>query len=66
MSDGAMLAVDSREADELVVLLANLLEVAQQLSPGPERTAAFEQIKNFQQRTARLLARGATASPSAS
>ncbi len=40
---------------ELVMLLANLLETAQQLSPGPERTAAFEQIRDLQRRLGALL-----------
>ena len=35
---------DGTDVQELVVLLAKLLDTAQPLSPGPERTAALEQI----------------------
>jgi hypothetical protein len=44
MSDGAMEVPDGTDVQEPVVLLAKLLDTAQLLSPGPERTAALEQI----------------------
>jgi hypothetical protein len=55
MSDGAREVPDGTDVQELVVLLAKLLDTAQVLSPSPERTAAFEQIRGFQGRLASLL-----------
>jgi hypothetical protein len=55
MSDRAMEVPGGTDVQELVVLLAKLLDAAQLLSPGPERTAAFEQIRDFQRRFAVLL-----------
>jgi hypothetical protein len=40
---------------DLFLLLAKLLDTAQQLSPGPERTTALRQIGRFQQRLALLV-----------
>ena len=47
---GAAQQVPISDVRELVILLANLLDTAQQLPRGPERTAAFEQISDFQRR----------------
>jgi hypothetical protein len=55
MSDRAMKVPGGTDVQELVVLLAKLLDAVQLLSPGPERTAAFEQIRDFQRRFAVLL-----------
>ncbi len=55
MSDGAREVPDGTDVQELVVLLAKLLDTAQVLSPSPERTTAFEQIRGFQGRLASLL-----------
>ena len=40
MSGAAQRVPKFSDVRELMMLLANLLETAQQLSPGPERTAA--------------------------
>jgi len=50
MSGAAQQVPKFSDVRELVILLANLLDTAQQLSQGPERTAAFEQISDFQRR----------------
>jgi hypothetical protein len=55
MSGAAQQAPKFSDVHELMILLANLLDAAQQLSPGPERTAAFEQIRDFQRRLATFL-----------
>ena len=55
MSGAAQQVPKFSDVRELAILLANLLDTAQQLSPGPERTAAFEQIRDFQHRLATFL-----------
>ena len=55
MSGAAQRVPRFSDVRELVMLLANLLETAQQLSPGPARTAAFEQIRDFQRRLGMFL-----------
>ena len=55
MSGAAQQVPKFSDVRELVILLANLLDTAQQLSRGPERTAAFEQIRDFQRRLGTFL-----------
>ena len=55
MSGAAQQVPKFSDVRELVILLANLLDTAQQLSRGPERTAAFEEIRDFQRRLGTFL-----------
>jgi hypothetical protein len=55
MSGAAQQVPKFSDVRELVILLANLLGTAQQLPRGPERTAAFEQISDFQRRLGTLV-----------
>jgi hypothetical protein len=56
MSDGATQELD--ELRKLMGSLAQLIETAQRLPPGPERAAALAQIRLFQLRMAALLPEG--------
>ncbi len=48
---------DRRDLHELVALLIELLDMAQQLAPSQERKAALKQIEGFQRRLGALLIR---------
>ena len=52
MSDGPMERPDGDDLD----LLADLLDRAQLLPVGPERTAALQEIRSFQKRLAAMMA----------
>jgi hypothetical protein len=55
MSGAAQQVPKFSDVRELAILLANLLDTAQQLPRGPERTAAFEEIRDFQRRLGTFL-----------
>ena len=56
MSDGAVVQPNRSDLD----LLADLLDRAQKLPPGPERSAALREIRSFQKRLAMIWLQTAT------